>query len=498
MTDLRAARENGERGLGPVGGALSAGGFDRAVLVWNESAQFPRAEAGSYETWLRGQAPTGTKIELREVTLDNPIDFRQIYDAVVPVVEDVRETESAGGTLTFHLSPGTPAMAVVWILLASSRFPARLIQTSLERGIEEARLPFDIAANFVPDLVRSAQRINDLTDGLPPPTAAFEAIVHRCDAMKDLLARARVAAAREVPVVIEGPTGTGKELLARAIYTASPRSAGPFVAVNCGAIPEGLVESELFGHRHGAFTGATSDRAGVFEQAHEGTLFLDEIGELPLGAQVKLLRVLQEGAVQRVGDSRSRRANVRVIAATNRNLIEEARTGRFRPDLFYRLAVAVLRLPPLRERVVDILPLTEHFLDEVNAEQRKADPSWVDRKLGRAARDELRRHSWPGNVRELRNTLSRAVIWSTRTVLERDDIRQAVLPSIEQATDSLLGRPLGEGLDLRALTDELQRHYVERALKEAGGNKSKAAALVGLPSYQTLTNWIERLGINQT
>ena len=495
LTDLRAADEDGKNGLGPVGAVLAGGGYDLAALTWHESERFLREAAGPYEAWLRARLPPTTDLEAHEVKLDNPINFRQIYEAVLPVVEKVTDHAADPPVLTYHLSAGTPAMAVVWILLASSRYPGHLIQASKERGIEEAQLPFDIAATFVPDLVRTSRQIQDITAGLPPAGKVFDNIIHRSAVMKDLLARARIAAAREVPVLIEGETGTGKELLANAIHGASPRVAGPFVPVNCGAIPEGLVESELFGHRKGAFTGATADRPGVFEQADGGTVFLDEIGELPLQMQVKLLRVLQEGQVQRLGDTDRRTVDFRVVAATNRNLIDEARGGRFRHDLFYRLAVAVVRVPPLRERVVDIPLLVDHFINEVNEEQRSLVASWADRSLSAGAMKALREHRWPGNIRELRNTLSRAAIWSAGESLSKDDVQTALLPSVETGTDGLLNRPLGNGLDVNQLVDQLKAHYVVRALRESGGVKTTAAKLIGLANSTTLSNWIKALAI---
>ncbi len=312
--------------------------------------------------------------------------------------------------------------------------------------------------------------------------------------MKRIILRARRVAMRSVPVLIEGETGTGKELLARAIHRASPRREHAFVAVNCGAIPPELVEAELFGHEKGAFTGAAVHRKGHFQEANGGTLFLDEVGELPKLAQVKLLRTLQEGEVLSVGSSKSKKVDVRVISATNRSLAEEVAHGAFRDDLFHRLAVAVLRLPPLRERPEDLTILVDRLLVQVNREGVEQ-PGFVEKKLSAGARNLLLTHPWPGNVRELQNTLRRAAIWSADATLTTDEIRDALLPATEGgARSEILGRPLGEGLDLPGLLASVARHYLERALVEAQGNKTKAARLAGLPSYQTLTNWVKRYG----
>jgi transcriptional regulator with PAS, ATPase and Fis domain len=313
--------------------------------------------------------------------------------------------------------------------------------------------------------------------------------------MTRLLARAQHVATRAVPVLIDGETGTGKELLARAIHRASPRRDHKFVALNCGALPSELVEATLFGHRKGAFTGALADRPGVFETAHRGTLFLDEIGELPLPAQVKLLRVLQEREVVRVGDTEAQKVDVRIVAATHRNLFAEVAAGRFREDLFYRLAVAVLHLPPLREREGDLGLLIDHLFDE--AQRELADqPGFTPRRLAPAARNLLLRHPWPGNARELKNTLLRAALWAVGATIGADDIREALLASPQASDTNLLARPLGDGFRLQDLLDDISRHYLSRALVEAGNNKTRAAELLGLGSYQTLTNWLARLGLD--
>jgi transcriptional regulator with PAS, ATPase and Fis domain len=313
--------------------------------------------------------------------------------------------------------------------------------------------------------------------------------------MDRVIGRAKRAAIRSYPVLIEGESGTGKELLAKAIHTASPRRGNPLRIMNCGAIPTELVESELFGHEKGAFTGATQARPGYFEDADEGTLFLDEIGELPLIAQVKLLRILQDDEVTRVGSTKPRRVNVRIIAATNRDLMIEVAQGRFREDLFFRLAVLVLKMPPLRQREGDLSPLIDGLLDRIN-ESSTDEPGYQRKKISPAARNLLLLHPWPGNVRELQNTLQRAAVWSDGDVIEADDIRESLLPFENRAgrNDEIFDRPIGQGFDLRDLIGTVARHYLQRAMETAHGNKTRAAELVGLPNYQTLTNWLERYG----
>jgi transcriptional regulator with PAS, ATPase and Fis domain len=309
--------------------------------------------------------------------------------------------------------------------------------------------------------------------------------------MQRLITRARRVAAHAVPVLIEGESGTGKELLARAIHRASPRRDRELIAVNCGAIAPELVESELFGHEKGAFTGATSPRGGYFEAAHGGTLFLDEVGELPAPVQVKLLRSLQEGAIVRVGATHPRKVDVRVVAATNRTLTDEIAAGRFREDLFYRLAVAVLKVPALRDRPGDLGLLIDSLWDTISRDDGGL-PRAQPKKLSAGARNALLGHSWPGNVRELVNTLRRAAIWSEGPTITADEAREALLPAPSGRRSDVLDRPLGSDLDLPALLGDVARHYLARAVQEAHGNKTRAAELVGLPSYQTLTNWLDK------
>jgi DNA-binding NtrC family response regulator len=487
-TDLRAVNESATVGLGPIAQAASSRAYDRIELL----SDYTDGRADTYPAWLRGHAP-GVPITVHPATLRGPTNFRDIYRAATATIDPLARV--AGARLTFHLSSGTPAMAAVWIILAKSRYPgAELIESSRAHGVQTADVPFDLAAELLPDLLRAPDAALQRQGAAPPPAAPeFSAIIHRSEVMARLVDRARQVAPRSVPVLLLGETGTGKELFARAIHRASPRRDRPFVPVNCGALPPELVESTLFGHARGAFTGAAHHQQGVFEAADGGTLFLDELGELPLAAQVKLLRVLQEGEVQRVGEANPRKVDVRVIAATHRDLMAEMGAGRFREDLFYRLAVAVLRLPPLRERTGDLGLLIDHVLGQIEADLAQQ-PGFTPRRLTPAARRLLLNHPWPGNVRELHNTLLRATLWPEGASLDVDAIREALLPGPRLA-DAVLGRPLTDGFDLQALLDEVARHYLRRALDETANNKSRAAERLGLASYQTLTNWMNRLAM---
>jgi transcriptional regulator with PAS, ATPase and Fis domain len=485
-----AALETAEMGLGPVAQAVADRSYEAVVLLSN----YPEQKGSQYHSWLKGKAQT--QISLHHVPLTGPTQFGEIYQAAVKVLMDVLKKHGSSVELTFHLSPGTPAMAAVWIILAKTRFPAELIESSKEHGVRTAAVPFEISAEFIPDLLRKPDRERErLSASLPPEAPEFVHIIHRSAVMKRVIARARRVATRSVPVLIEGESGTGKELLARAIHNASPRRDRLFVAVNCGAIPSELIESELFGHVKGAFTGADRPRQGYFEAASEGTLFLDEVGELPLQAQVKILRTLQEGEVVPVGATKPTKINVRVIAATNRTLTKEIATGAFRADLFYRLAVAILQIPPLRERPGDLSLLIDRLLDQINQESA-ADPGFVHKKISVGARNLLLAHHWPGNVRELLNTLRRAAIWSDGPTITVEDARDALLPAALPRASEILNRPLGAGLNLPELMASVARHYLSRAMEESHGNKTKAAESIGLPSYQTLANWLRKYGLD--
>lgn len=301
---------------------------------------------------------------------------------------------------------------------------------------------------------------------------------------RDVLAQAAKVAATETTVLLTGESGTGKELVAHLIHRGSRRAEGPFVALNCAALPETLLESELFGHERGAFTGAVTARPGRIEQAAGGTLFLDEVGEMSPAVQAKFLRVLEEREFQRLGGTGQRQANVRVIAATNRDLRGAIANGEFREDLYYRLHVFAIHLPPLRERPEDILTLVEHFVKELG-------PVVVGRPaagISREARQKLLAYSWPGNVRELRNAVERALILSEGGLINAEHVPLTLEPP-NVAPLAVSEFPAG-GVDL----DAIERTLIEGALKQAGQNKSKAARLLGLSRSKLYTR-MQRFGL---
>jgi transcriptional regulator with PAS, ATPase and Fis domain len=487
-TDLRASESSLVDGLGPILSALKALPFSTVHLLSDHGQQ----KTNTYSQWLRQQIDILVAPHL--VALTSPTSYEEIYVACDLVIQTVK-AEKSSEALTFHLSPGTPAMAAIWILLAKTRYPATLIESSREQGVKEVNIPFELSAEFAPAVSKQAdEALTRLMLGLPPELAEFAAIIHRCPAMKRTVAMAHRLALRDVPVLIQGESGTGKELFARAIRQASPRNSGPFVAVNCGAIPQELVDAELFGHEKGAYTGASATRAGYFEAADGGTLFLDEIGELPLASQVRLLRVLQEREVTRVGATKARPVNIRIIAATNRTLPEEIRAGRFREDLFHRLAVGVLMLPPLRQREGDLTLLIDSLLATINAEA-STQPGYMHKKLDISARNLLLQHTWPGNVRELHNTLLRASIWASGDQITSHDVAESLAVTVVPKVETILGRSLEQGISLPDIIADVARHYLERGMAQTHGNKSEAARLLGVGSYQTLSNWLQKYGI---
>jgi two-component system, NtrC family, nitrogen regulation response regulator NtrX len=295
-------------------------------------------------------------------------------------------------------------------------------------------------------------------------------IVWKSDVMRRVMTQVERVASSDSRVCVLGESGTGKELIARAVHDKSARRTGPFIALNCAAVPAELIESELFGHEKGAFTGAAARHAGKFEQAHKGTLFLDEIGDMPAVMQAKLLRVLEEGEIERVGGSGAQRVDVRVVTATHRNLEEQVRAGAFRQDLYHRIFVFPVQLPPLRERKDDIAVLVEHFnrsISEMNG--------WKLKPFTEAAVAALQHYTWPGNVRELRNAVERLLLLADSEVVE-EDVRMA-LPQVATA-----GRPSGTLASgtLAARTDAFERETICLELERSQHSMTEAARALGL------------------
>ena len=349
----------------------------------------------------------------------------------------------------------------------SKPFDLDEVQLTLKRALKQRALAFEVKA------LRARTEVPDETADEPPD--AEPELVGQSAAMREVFKDIGLAAATDAAVLIVGESGTGKELVAAALHRHSDRAAGPFIRVNCGALPEALIESELFGHERGAFTGADRQKPGRFERAARGTIFLDEVGELPLSAQAKILRVLQQREFERVGGTETLRTDARVISATHRDLPKEVTAGRFREDLFYRLNVARIVIPPLRDRPEDIPLLADHILKRV--ERRHG---WGELSLSPEALATIRERPWPGNVRQLENALARAAIAARgRPILpEHLDAEEPLDPAIPAAGDPV------EYLPLRALLAEVERRAIQRALLACSGNRTKTAERLGISRRQ--------------
>ena len=338
------------------------------------------------------------------------------------------------------------------------------------------------------EMVVLKHRIKQLEDQLEE-TYGFESIVGISDKMKSTFALMHKFAATDGTVLVSGESGTGKELIIRAIHQASKRKTGPFVIVNCGAIPQNLIESEFFGHEAGSFTDAKELRRGKFESADGGTLFLDEIGELPLEAQVKLLRVIEEGTFSRVGSDKSISVDVRVMAATNRDIGEMVKEGKFREDLYWRLNVLSLNACPLRERKEDILLLLEHFLDRYAGPLGIEHPEFSDRTL-----ELLTAYEWPGNVRELQNCIYSAMTIATGTTIEAADLPRRIYSGSKQPNITSVSGSASLAQIASDATAKAEQEAINEALSESGGNREKVADLLGI-NRKTLYRKLKQYGI---
>ncbi len=364
---------------------------------------------------------------------------------------------------------------------------------AMRRGAEDF-LPKPFQPGHVELTVQKALERGELREENRALRAALpggKTLVGDSPALLDLAEQARKAADSKSTVLLLGESGTGKEVIARSIHSWSPRANRPYIAVNCVALSEELLESELFGHEKGSFTGAHQQKLGKFELANHGTIFLDEVGDIRESLQTKLLRVLQEHEFERVGGNRTIRVDIRVLAATNRNLEEAVRSGRFREDLYYRLNVVRLQIPPLRERREDIPALAEHFLRKYNAETGKSIPG-----ISAAALEALLAHGWPGNVRELENAIERAVVLGSGAAISPADLAlRGAAPST--AASASRGAPADDdGLAFHEAVEAFKKRHLKRALDLASGNQTRAAELLGLQRTY-LARLIKNLAIKE-
>jgi two-component system response regulator PilR (NtrC family) len=340
--------------------------------------------------------------------------------------------------------------------------------------------------------LRTIEHEKELLDGELRRSLNFGMIVGSSPAMQHIYKMIRQVSKTKTNVLITGESGTGKELIARAIHKESDRRDKPFVAINCGGIPETLMESELFGHKRGSFTGATQDKPGLFQEAHRGTIFLDEIGELSVPIQVKLLRAVQEKTVRPVGGTEDTAVDIRILSATNKQLEKEVIAGKFREDLFYRLNVIEIKVPPLRERKADLRAMAQHFLEKYSKEMGKEIS-----KLSSYALDLMLKYDFPGNVRELENLMERSVALSTTNIILPDSLALSVHKRrwIEGVQDRRFDvDEVAKGVALDSILEEIERAYLKKALECSNGNKNKAAELLGI-SFRSIRYRLEKLSM---
>ena len=390
------------------------------------------------------------------------------------VITDVRLPDGDGIEILRHVKAASPQTVVIVMTAFGSTESA---VAALKLGAHDYVIkPFDVEELKI--VVRGALESQHLKEENVRLRAeldkqhGIDRIVATSPPMAAVVAMIRSIAPTASTVLITGESGTGKELVAQAIHSLSPRRDAPFVSINCGALPENLLESEMFGHVRGAFTDAHQNKKGLFEVAHRGTLFLDEVGEMPSSMQVKLLRALQEKTIRRVGGTEEVEVDVRLIAATNRSLEALVEEKRFREDLFYRLNVIPVRLPPLRERREDIPILARHFLEGFGRDAARS----VTR-ISEEAMKRLLRHSWPGNVRELENVIERAVALETTDTIMPERLPA---PLVQETADRASARELGAGFSLDDHLNRIERDLVEGALEKAGGDRARACDLLGI------------------
>jgi DNA-binding NtrC family response regulator len=485
---------------GPILSILASRQFDQVFLFHTPHT---RANALATHDVLTRRFPRCIAA-LHELPVSDPKDYSALMGSLAHVIAKVRHQLSRHSENYVCVSSGTAEMRAAWFVLTASGFlPGRMLQigSPIEplfgaanvkevsfddhdwRNLADLVMPqqfFDWSADEYSPATSLATPLADHVRSSAPESKNLEidSILRELNmfigsaVMRAAVERAAIAGAdNSIPILITGETGTGKEMLAKFIHRSSDRAGEPMIAVNCAAIPKDLAESHLFGHRKGAFTGASNNHAGKFEAADGGTLFLDEIGELDLGIQAKILRAIQEGQIEVVGGA-VKDVDVRIIAATHRNLQAEIAAGRFREDLFYRLSVVEIKLPPLRQRPAEIPELSAALLRQINQRyqnQRQLTPEAVKRLVS---------HHWPGNARELNNVLQRAALFARSGVIDAADLE---LPIGMMAQKNSLELPEPEpGFKLKEFLADTRRRIVNRAVDRCGGNQTEAAALLGI------------------
>ena len=470
---------------GPILSLVGEKSFDKIILF-----STPRTDKNTYATKEALQVShKNLDIEVRGLVLQDPTDYFAILKELRVNVRKICD-DTPQANFFISVTSGTPQMHACWILLAAcGEIPAYILNVRPSQFVSKD-LPLitevDLTSKDFPTVRSKVTEIEILEDNIPDIETAITqlGIVGDHPLMSRALEMGAALAPSEAPIFLLGETGTGKELFATFVHRLSGRSRDHFVPLNCAAIPKDLVESILFGHKKGAFTGAISEQTGKFDQADSGTLFLDEIGELPVSTQAKLLRVLEDGLVEPLGDKRPHKVNVRTIAATNKDLGRAISNGQFRQDLYYRLNVGEIRVPPLRERRSDIPKIALHILDKINRSLRKP------KRLSTDALRRLQNHSWPGNVRDLENVIERSARLLRQEALHEDDL---MISEPVTYADPLAALPEpSKNFSLEQYITSARKQLVLRAIELSSGNKSEASRLLGI-SPQAIHKFLKKI-----
>ena len=476
-----SGQDGGEDRPGPILSLLKLRRFDRVFLF-----DTPTTSEITERTKVAIQSiHSGVQVHVLPLNLSDPTDYQQIFDGLRKHAKDIQD-EIDKANFYISVASGTPQMHACWVLLAASgEIPASILHVRPPQFVSKkqpAVAEIDLSAGEFP-LVRFTQSHFEESGIDLEIVRSKIGIIGDHPSFQRALKTGAMLAPSLSPILISGETGTGKDLIAQFIHALSERAADPFIVVNCAAIPTELVESILFGHKKGSFTGAVTDQKGKFDAANNGTLFLDELGELPLSTQAKLLRVLQDGIVEPLGYPRGHKVSVRIIAATNKELRKQIRNGKFREDLFYRLNVGEIKLPALRERRSDIPKLALHFLDRLNGFLKNP------RRLTAKALSRLQAHQWEGNIRDLENVIERSVRLNRAEVIDAGALLIGEPIALDDPLDAL-PEPY-DGFSLDDFLTRSRRQLILRALEAAKGNQSQAAKMLGI-SPQAVNKFINQ------
>lgn len=473
-----------EKQAGPILSLASKKSFDQIYLL-----STPNTDKNTIETKkaIESLYPS-LQVKTIEFDIIDPTDYFFILKGLRQTFKEIC-SDCDKANYFVSVTSGTPQMHACWFLLvASGEIPAHILNVRPPRFVTKDKPLIEEVNPSSPEfpLIRSSIVIDNIPESEPPDVTIVIrelGIVGDHDSMKKALEVGATLAPSDVPILILGETGTGKELFAKLIHRLSGRPPAKFFPVNCAAIPKELVESILFGHKKGSFTGALKDQLGKFDLADGGTLFLDELAELPLSVQAKLLRVLQDGIVEPVGDEKSHGVSVRIIAATNQNIRKLVSKEKFREDLYYRLNVGEITLPPLRDRKTDIPKISLYILDSINSSLKKP------RRLSPEALVRLQNHAWPGNVRDLQNTLERSARLARKDVLDADDL--LILEPVSTSDPLAFLPEPAEGFSLEAHIESVRKQLILRAMETSKGNQSAAARLLNI-TPQAVNKFIKK------